>query len=289
MVLLAVLYGVIAMFAGGISNALLKGVSGGLGAVPTVIVRAGVSAVTLFVVLLILQPPLSFNLGSFVVAILISILGYFPFLFFVKALRMEKVGIVAPIASSWIVVASIVGFVFFNETLSAEKLFVLVAVIAGVVLTSVDFKAWGRGHAVFSKNAIIFALAAAFLWGFVFPLFQLPSAAFGALVFGLIIETVVFLCGVVHVLITKTQMPLFSVVKPHLKALIGAGVLTAVYTPVVSLGYLTGNVSLVSALSGSSIVVAVFVASFLYKERLTVLQYAGGALILLGTIFVSVF
>lgn len=287
MVVLAVLYGVIAMFAGGIANALLKSVSTGLGAVPTVILRAGISAVVLIVTLLIVQPPLSFSLGSFIVAILISVLGYFPFLFFVKALRMEKVGIVAPIASSWIVVASVIGFLFFNEPLSTEKLFVLVAVIAGVALTSVDFKAWGRGHAIFSKNAIIFALAAAFLWGIVFPLFQVPSEAFGALVFGFIIETVVFLSGVTHLLVTKTRMPLFSAIKPHLKALIGAGVLTAVYTPVVSLGYLTGNVSLVSALSGSSIVVAVFVASFLYKERLTVLQYAGAGLILLGTIFAS--
>jgi drug/metabolite transporter (DMT)-like permease len=287
MVILAVVYGVIAMFAGGISNALLKSVSTGLGAVPTVILRAGISAVALLVTLLVVQPPLSFNIGSFVVAILISILGYFPFLFFVKALRMEKVGIVAPIASSWIVVASVVGVLFFNESLSAQKLFVLVAVIAGVILTSVDFKAWGRGHAVFSKNAIIFALGAAFLWGFVFPLFQLPSAAFGALVFGLIIETVVCISGVTHLLVTKTRMPVFSAVRPHLMALMGAGILTAVYTPVVSLGYLTGNVSLVSALSGSSIVVAVFVASFLYKERLTVLQYAGAGLILLGTIFAS--
>lgn len=284
---LAVFYGVIAMFAGGVANALLKGVSEGVGAVPTVILRAVVSVITIVVAIIILQPPLSFNLGSFVIAILISILGYFPYLFFVKALRMEKVGVVAPIASSWIVVASVIGFIFFNEPLSTEKLFILVAVIVGVVLTSVDFKAWGGGHAVFSKNAIIFAVAAALLWGIVFPLFQLPSAAFGALVFGLIIETVVLLCGVTHLVVTKSRMPVFSTVKPHLRAIFGAGILTAVYTPVVSLGYLTGNVSLVSALSGSSIVVAVFVAAILYKERLTVLQYAGAGLILLGTIFAS--
>lgn len=288
MVLLAVLYGVIAMFAGGITNALLKSVSSGLGAVPAVILRAAVSAITLFVAFLIIQPPVSFEIGDFFVALFISILGYFPFLFFVKALRMEKVGIVAPIASSWIVIASVIGFLFFNEPLSTEKLFVLAAVLAGVVLTSVDFKAWGGGHAVFSKNAIIFALSAAFLWGIVFPLFVLPSSAFGALVFGLIIESVVFLCGVTHLVITKSRMPVFSVIRPHVWYILIAGVLTAVYTPVVSLGYLTGNVSLVSALSGSSIVVAVFVASIIYKERLTVLQYAGAALILLGTIFASI-
>ncbi|MBX9765528.1 DMT family transporter [Patescibacteria group bacterium] len=288
MVLMAVLYGVIAMFAGGISNALLKGVSEGIGAVPTVVLRAGISAVTLLAVVLVIRPEFAFNFGSFVVALLISILGYFPFLFFVKALRMEKVGIVAPIASSWIVVASVIGFLFFNESLSSNKLFVLAVIVAGVILTSIDFKAWGRGRAVFSKNALIFAIAAALLWGVVFPLFQVPAEAFGALIFGLIIETVVFLSAVTHLVITKERMPIFSTIKPHLKAVLGAGILTAVYTPVVSLGYLTGNVSIVSALSGSSIVVAVFVAALLYKERLTVLQYAGAALIFLGTIFASI-
>jgi drug/metabolite transporter (DMT)-like permease len=284
----AVLYGVVAMCAGGIANALLKSVSTGIGAVPTVVLRAAISATSLAAAVLVLKPPLVFSLDSFCIAVLISILGYFPFLFYVKAIRMEKVGIIAPIASSWIVVASFVGFFFFDDSITSEKLFILASVVLGVVLASIDFKAWGGGHAVFSKNAIILAVGAAILWGFVFPLFSIPSAFFGALVFGLIIEIVVCLSGVAHLLITRSRMPPVKTITPHTISLLGAGILTAVFTPVVSLGYLTGYTSVVSALAGSSIVVTVFTAAILYKERLTVLQYAGAALILLGTVFASI-
>lgn len=284
---IAAVYGLVAMCAGGIANALLKPVSEALGSLPTIILRAGTSALSLLIAILVLRPPLHFALDSFVIAIAISILGYFPFLFYVKALRLEKVGIVAPIASSWIVVASIIGFIFLGETLTTEKIFILTSIIAGVALASFDFKAWGRGHAVFSKEAILFSVGAALLWGIAFPLFAVPSAFFGAIIFGFIIETIVCLCAVVQLLLTNGTFPLISKIQPHTVAVVGAGILTAVFTPVVSLGYLTGYTSVVAALSGSSIVVTVCVAAILYKERLTVLQYAGVALILIGTIFAS--
>jgi drug/metabolite transporter (DMT)-like permease len=286
--LIAVVYGLVAMCAGGIANALLKPVSEGLGALPTIVFRAGTSALALLVAVIVLRPPLYFSIDSFLIAIAISVLGYFPFLFYVRALRLERVGIVAPIASSWIVVASAIGFIFLGDTLTSEKLFVLTSIIAGVVLASFDFKAWGRGHAVYSKKAIVLSIGAALLWGIVFPLFAVPSEFYGAIVFGLIIETVVCLSAVIHLRSTKNTLPSISKIQPYIVPVLGAGILTAVFTPAVSLGYLTGYTSVVAALSGSSIAVTVCVAALLYKERLTVLQYAGAGLILLGTIFAAV-
>lgn len=286
MILLAIFYGIIAMFAGGVSNALLKGVSTGLGAVPTVILRAGISALTLLAVFTVLRPAVTLNSENLLIALAISVLGYFPSLFFVTALSTGKVGVVAPIASSWIVVAAVIGTLFFQEAISAEKVFVLFTVIAGVVLTSINFKEW-RGKGSVASRAVLFAVGAALLWGVVFPLFKIPAEYFGVLFFGLFIESIVCITGIIHLLVTRGNMPPVSHIKKHAVPLFFAGLLVAIFTPVVSLGYLTGETTIVSALAGAGTAVAIFTAAFLYKERLTLQQYAGGACILLGTVFAS--
>ena len=283
----AIAYGLIAMFAGGIANALLKSAAERLDVLPAVIFRSGVSASTLAALALALRPAFVFSADMFLFALALSILGYFPFLFFVRGLSVGKVGVVSPIAAGWIIVAAAVGFVFLGEQIIFEKLFALALVVLGVFAVTMDPKEWGRAGALSVRGGVPFALAAALLWGVVFPLFQVPSSFFGALYFALLIESTVCLSGISHLLLTRARFPKREIIEKNWIPITIAGVLTAFFTFAVSEGCLTGEVSIVSALAGSAVVVAVLAAAAMYRERLSPLQYAGAGLVLFGTVFAS--
>jgi len=283
---IALLYGVVAMFAQGVANALLKDATGKLGVLPTVIARSGTSALALWAVFLVLRPEVTFSAELFAFAAALSILGYFPFLFFIKGLEKGKVGVVAPIAAGWIVVAAAVSYFLYAEPFGAGKIAALLLVLAGVVIASVNLGDWKRG--VGFRDGVAYAVFAALLWGIVFPLFKIPSEYFGALFFACVIESFVCLSGYAHRLLSKTPLPPKEVVKKNWIPVVSAGILTAIFTLFVSLGYLTGEVALVSAIAGSSIVVSLAFAALFQKERLSALQYAGAGLVLLGIVIASI-
>lgn len=284
----AILYGLVAMFAQGIANTLLKGATEKLGVLPTVIARSGTSALALWAVFAFVRPEIVFSSELLVFAIAVSVLGYFPFFFFIVGLHKGKVGIITPIASGWIIVAAVVSFFLYGEPFTAGKIFALMFVIGGVILASIDLRDWSSLHTPSLRSGVPFALLAALIWGVVFPLFKIPSEYFGALFFACLIESMVFLTGFAHRILTRTPLPPKETVMNNWFPVVAAGVLTALFTLSVSLGYLTGEVSIVSALGGASIVISIILAGFVYKERLTRTQYMGAMLVLLGIVLASV-
>jgi len=281
----AILYGLVAMFASGLANALLKRAAGGMGVLPTVIFRSGVSALALWAVFIAVRPVIVFSAGMLAFAVAVSILGYFPFLFFIAGLKEGKVGVVAPIAASWIAIAAVTSFVLYSEPFTVGKIVALVLVILGVLFSSVNLKDWQSGFSL--QSGVLFAAIAAVMWGIVFPLFKVPSEYFGALFFACLIESMVCLSGFAHRILTRTPVPSIDAFKASWMPVFAAGVLTALFTLSVGAGYLTGEVSVVSALAGSGVVVTLLVARLFEKERLSALQYVGAGPLLLGIILAS--
>ncbi len=288
MLLLAVLYGLVAMFAAGISTALLKPVTGRITVLPTVFFRAGISALTLLILLAVIRPTIDFSTGSFFFALSLAVLGYFPFMLFVEGLKEGKVGVVAPIASSWTVIAALIGFFVFGEAFPPIKLFAVGLIIVGVIAVSVDFVSLKTSGFSVRGSGIPFAIAAALLWGFVMPLFKVPSDMYGALFYAFMIETAVCLSALIHALLKKESFPGRIALRLSLIPLTVAGVLTGFYTFCFSQGLQTGEVGVVSALAGAGIAISVLAARILYKEHLTRFQYGGVFMVLLGIVFLSI-
>ncbi|GEM_PF-1504335 len=284
----AIGYGLVAMFAGGISTALLKDSVSRFGPLQSVVLRSGVSSIVLIALVLILRPAIPWDIGMFFFTVAVSILGYFPFLFMLEGFREGKVGVVMPISSGWVVIAAGVGFVFFGESVSMQKLLALAIVVFGILAVSIRPGDWKAVRLFDARNGVAFALAAALLWGIVFPLFKITGGYFGALVFACIIESLVCISGCVHLLLTKKPLlPSINGLRQGWVPFSIAGILTAGYTISISAGYQTGEISVVSALAGSAVVVAVIVAAVLHHERLRASQYFGVGLVLLGTLIAS--
>jgi transporter family protein len=287
MISTAIIYALIAMFAFGISNVMMKTVADRFGPVRGLVLRNLVTVPALAIALLILHPTIDLSHGSIFFAVILAIAGYFPFMFFVHGLELGKVGVIVPVSSGRIIVSVIVGFLFLGEPFTILKLAAISIVFVGIVLASIDFTDFTHSNFFSWKSGIPFALLAALLWGIVYPLFQFPSQQFGALFYGLVIESAVLAGGLVHLmLIKKTIIPATpeeaSFLKKHLVPIIVTGLTIGVATVSANFGLATGIVSLVSAIVGASVVVSLIVASIMFRERLTLQQYAGAVCVVIG-------
>lgn len=292
MLSVAALYGLLAMLGWGVQVAALKSPIGRFGSVRAIILRGIVATSALAVALAILRPPLSFDARWFFLGLLIAALGYLPFLFFVYALRRGKVGVVTPVTALQIVVAALFGFLVLGETFSLAKAFAVGVIFTGVVVATVDFRNIRRSNLLSLESGVPFAVLAGLLWGIILPLFKFPSAELGALFFTLMVAGVTLLGAILQVTLEgKRVLPKaseFFKSPRHIVLIALAGLGAAFGTVFANLGYETGEISIVSGISGANIVIAAFLAALMYRERLSVREYAGAGLALLGIIVAAI-
>lgn len=285
----AVLYGLLAMLGWGLQNTLMKGIVDKYGPLQGIILRNIPAVLILIVVIIGTSSFPSFTPASFFLGLFIAVLGYFPFMFFIFALKRGKAGIIYPTSSLRILAASLFGFLVLGELFTAGKTAVVVAVFLGVLLLTLNFKNLKESDIFSIESGVPLALLAALLWGVILPLFKFPSEALGALFFTLMVEGVILVAALIHLTLYERTAPKLGFIVRSFRGqelwlIIAAGVSTALGTMFVNLGYETGEISIVTAISSSSVLIAVVGAAFLYKERLTSIQYGGVAVVLLGIV-----
>lgn len=285
----AVLYGLLAMLGLGLQGAFMKGIVDKYGPLQGIVLRNIPTVFILIVVIIGTSSFPSLTLASFLLGLLIAALAYFPFMFFIFALKRGKAGVMYPISSLRILVASLFGFLVLGDLFTVGKTAVVVVIFLGVLLLTLNFKNLKESEIFSMKSGVPLALLAALLLGIVHPLFKFPSEALGALFFALMIEGTILIAAFIHLTLNERTMPKLGFMVLSLKGkelwlIITAGVSTALGTVFVNLGYETGEISIVTAISSASVLIAVIGAALLYKERLTAIQYGGVAVVLLGLI-----
>lgn len=285
----AIIFALIATFSFGFANAVSKELSQSFGAIRATILRNGFVVPLLAMVLIVLQTPIIYDWRWIGIGGLIAFGGYLGFLCFMLALKNGKVGVVVPVASGSIVVSSIFGFLLLGDAFEILKAATVVVVFAGLVLATLNFKDI-KGSDVFSlKSGVPYALLCALIWGIVFPLFKYPSDNLGALFYALIIEIVVLGGAFLQIYITPrlesnhTLQAIRSGVSWRLLTFVSVATIgTALGTISLNFAYQTGEVSVVSAIYGSSSIVALITGALIYREVLTKQQYFGAAMVVLG-------
>jgi drug/metabolite transporter (DMT)-like permease len=288
----AVVYSIIVMLGWGVSNAALKSVVARFGPLRSIIFR-GIVAVPILVISLILaRPVLAFSAESLLLGAAIAVAGYFPFMFFSYALKSGKVGIVAPISSGRVVVSALLGFWLLGDVFSFGKLAAVGITLLGVVLASVDFRDIRNSNLLSQESGVPMALLAALSWGVVLPLFKFPSEALGALFFALMVESAVCACAAVHLkarrerIFPQGRADSIALRRNGLFVLL-AGLGAGFATVFLNLGYETGEIAIVSAISSASVIISIIAAALFFRERLRVAEYLGAAFVLLGVIVAS--
>jgi len=231
------------------------------------------------------------------ICVFITILSYGGFIAFMYSLQYGKPGLVVPIASGRIVLMSVIGFVFLSESFSYLK-FVMVSIIfLGVVLASVDFKEIKNSDVFKWQSGVPLAILAALGWGLTMPFFKLPSMELGALFAAFVIELTILLAAVTHGLFLERRNYIknwkIEIDRSLSKRMIAVSALVGISTGVASLflnlAFMTGYISIASAVGGAGGLVTVILGAVLFKEKLTVQQYFASALIFIGILLPAFF
>lgn len=264
----------VAMLSFGIGGAFWKAPATAVGPVHAVYYRQQWVCVILGLLLLVAESAPHPTFIEVVIAVAISLLGYLPLLFFLKAISKGVVGIVTGIANAKVVVTILLGQLILGEDVTAQQWMLIAVLVIGLFGLAWEPRETDGSLAEGSKEA----LAACVLWGLVYFLFAFPVRALGPLHFAFILETGVLCAALMHIRFAKldpvplpasARMPLFICV-----ACAVAG--TASY----NLAVATTAVSRVAAISFSAPLVSTAVARLRFNERLRPMQLCSMFLII---------
>lgn len=215
-------------------------------------------------------------------AVALCAFSFFGLYFYVQSLKFEKVSLAVPISSISGIFGVLTGIVVLQEVVTINFISALLLVLIGInIVNAAPF-----GSHKLSKG-VKYNLLAAFFWGVSFALFAIPIKSLGAISFALILETTVFICSLLLLRIEnlKWSFPIHEIFDKYILVLAILGFcgvlfynLSLIYIPVT-------EASLMGVLTT---VVSVIIASILYKERLTVKQYIGIALIIVALSLINI-
>lgn len=218
--------------------------------------------------LLILVPkPLGYSTTDLCVAVLISLFGYLPLFFFLRAVSGGAIGVVSGIANAKVLITILLGHVFLGDSVSPSQwLLIVVLVVALIGLawrpTSAELPRDGLRLAAGSGDAFI----ACVLWGIVYFVIAFPVAKFGPYYFAFLLELGVLCASLLHLrlaAVPPTALPREAYLP--LAICVASAVLgTVSYNLAIS----RTSISLVAAISFSSPVVATLTAGAVFRERL---------------------
>jgi len=286
----AIFYSLVTLFSWGFENALSKKYSRRLSPSKLVIYRNIVTVFITMSALLVFWKQTNFVFPYILLGFFIAIIAYIGYYFFLKGLETGNLAIVSPISSSRILIATLVGLTFLKDTIKPIQIFFIVIVFFGVALSSFNFRSIRDSGFFDKKSGIPFALLNALIWGIVVPFYSLPSAVLGAFLFSAILETTGLVSSLIQtnstnkaIILTKTEF------KDNGLGLFIIGLSGGLGSIFLNLGYSTGHIGIVSAISSAVPLVAVTYGKFIYKEKLTTAQYSAIALMITGIICLTYF
>jgi DME family drug/metabolite transporter len=280
---IGIIFAFVAMLGYGVSNALIKIPSKKINSRKIIFYRNLFMTIIFSIIFLLFFKESTFSLIHILLTLGVSLIGYLGLIFFYKAINVGKIGVVTPIAGSSVLITAILSIIFYNETFHLIKLFSIIGITLGIVLLSINFKDFKQMKKI--TPGLGLALITTLVWGIVFFLFKIPVNILGPVFTSLLIEGGIMIYSAIHSLIKKD----FLVKKKNLFILFIIAFFGSIGTLFFNLGIKFSEVSIVSAITFTSPLVAVIFGRIFYKEKLTMQQYVGVAIILTGIITLSIF
>ena len=284
---MGIIFGLISMLGFGLGNGISQVSIKKIGTRRVIFFRSIFMSLILFIVLLFFLSETDFSPTYILITFVISLIGYIPLVTFYKALKIGKVGIISPIASSSVIFTILFSIIFFKESLSIAQLFSILLIMLGIILISINFKDIRNSHLFKTSSGVPFALITCVLWGLVFFLFKIPVNVLGPILTSFIVEFGNLIYSGTNLKISKIGFQLPD--KRILTYIILLAICITVGTLFYNFGIRVSNVSIIAALYSSNPLVATLYGKFVYKEKLKIQQYFAILLILIGIVLISYF
>lgn len=242
------------------------------------------SVVLAIIGVLFFKPPVVSAFYAMVFAA-ISIVSAGALIIFYKGLSAGKISIVAPVANGWAIIAVVVGAVLLHESVGAVQIVGVALAITGTVLVSIDFRELRKLGPKAMTDGVKYALAAMIGWGVFFTVLGILSKQFGWFWPVLIIAVGSTLFILAYAAATKVKLALPA------RAMMGTALfyiaVTIIATLAYSIGTNIGYIAFVGPISASSPFMVVLLAAALFKERMSRLQMASIAMIIIGMVAIA--
>ena len=203
-----------------------------------------------------------------------------------KGFEVGQLSIIAPIASSYPALTTVLAVMLLNEKMSETRFAAILAILVGIVLVSVqrrDPKTLDRKRLAVGVG---YAIVAFLALGFTFFALKFVVGELGAFLPVLLVRlmSAIILTGVV--VLTPKARPRGSFPR-YFVLIVVIGIVDTLGNITYNLGILGGAVSVVSTISGLFSAVTVLLAFIVLKERLVAHQTVGLLAILVGVSIIA--
>ena len=199
-------------------------------------------------------------------------------MFFLRGIQKAPVSIVVPVSALKVFTILTAVFVV-GEIWKMPYLYAFVLSTGGLLLLYLD----GSQHASAKeqKMGVLYGLASSFFWGSSYALYTYPIQWWGPLGFSLVIESTAMLFGLVLVIRDGLFHQLLNYVKSiHIQTYIIQGLLLVAGGLAINISYQYLPIMVINILIISSQLLSVLLGFMFFKERLSMKQWAGLALII---------
>jgi uncharacterized membrane protein len=283
-VTIAIIGGLIGMLGFGISDFLAKKAIDKIGDLKTLFYAQIIGAIFILPILLrdgSLPPLTSTNILYIFLFGLANLISY---ILLYRAFSLGKISVISPISSSYAVLTAVTSFLFFGEAMSGTKIFFLLLVLAGVFLTSVDFRKLRDGVSAgdFSKG-IPEILVFFVIVGLYIPFWNRFLNTEGWIFWVFMVRIILSSLLLIYMLFIK-KVGIGVRGKPLILLLIFVALFEAVASFGSSWGFhnSVNATSIVASVSSAYPLITVLLGFIFLKERLALNQYIGIAVIIAG-------
>ncbi len=283
-IILGVLFGLLTMVAYGLANGLSQPLARKLKSSQFLFLRGLI--ICLFLLIASLPSYESFNqLRPVTETILLGMLGYLPLLAFTHAIKISRLGVVAPIAGTAPIVTVLMAFALLHAPIEQLQWLAIIMIIIANVVVTVNLKDWRSSSKVKVTSGIPYALLASIGWGIFFFLLIYQALSLGPWLAAFLVELGVTIAAGLHCLIAKEKVRFKEALT---RPVIINALLVVIGISAYTFGVSNYHVGIVAAIGNSTTVVSVLVGIILYKERMRLKEKLAAATMVLGVFLVSI-
>ena len=273
MILVSVLYGLAFAFGIGASDVLAAGLARRLGTFRAVLLLqlVGLAGMSVFAFAFGLLDglPLSFWLLMFGITLLVSLF----YLGFYEALRRGPIALVGPIVAAHSVIVVLLAVVFLGEALAPPQVAAMAAIVAGVGMASVNWRALRSGESLMTLGltlAVAVCVAAGF-WQFAIAALSREHGWFAP-----VFLTRLYMAPILIPVLAVRREWIWRGLTPKLAALaVAVAALENAAMLAFTRGSQIGDVSIVAVASTAYPIVPIVGGIVFFGERLSAAQFAG--------------
>ena len=216
----------------------------------------------------------------------IASIGDIGLVTFYEGLRVGSAPVVGVASSTFIAITILLSIIFLNETVTPTQAIAILIILAGTVITGLNFKGI-KTRQFLNDKGFIYALVSAITWGVYWAFIKVPVVKIDWYW-----PTVIAFCSfpIVYAFMALRKIKLIPI---NSKQKFIPSFANALITGIGSLSYnfaiSKGLTSLVIPIAGSYPTLFVILAYFAFKDPITKQQIAGIAITLIGIVLLSIF